>query len=81
MIGVVVLGTCAFLGSCLCACCKTETAGGCCKMGAMTLCVFIIVVLSKFLDYLRSNGSKLTNQSCIRSIWHIKTFITSIDIN
>ena len=50
-------------------------------MGAMTLCVFIIVVLSKFLDYLRSNGSKLTNQSCIRSIWHIKTFITSIDIN
>jgi len=45
MIGVVVLGTCAFLGSCLCACCKTETAGGCCKMGAMTLCVFIIVAL------------------------------------
>ena len=62
MIGVVVLGTCAFLGSCLCACCKTETAGGCCKMGAMTLCVFIIVALSKFFDYHRSTTYKWSPQ-------------------
>ena len=68
MIGVVVLGTCAFLGSCLCACCKTETAGGCCKMGAMTLCVFIIVALSKFLDFLRSNGSK-TDKRTLHKIY------------
>lgn len=77
MIGVVVLGTCAFLGTCLCACCKTETAGGCCKMGAMTLCVFIIVALSKFLIII---GQQLTNGAHKRSLWHIMTFITPINI-
>ena len=71
MIGLVVLGTCAFLGSCLCACCKTETAGGCCKMGAMTLCVFITVVISKFLDYFAQTGSKYYRR-VLHKIWYLK---------